>query len=151
MAEQPSSGERALLRLEPGIPGTATLTVRISPPFADELIDLLNSHGLSYSEVFEASYGHGLAIYAIYGVGAVSALGGFGGLAKVLVALFHRHDGKRFTAVIGDDEYSAEGTSLKDAERWIERALAKRAELDSQRAELRKRLEDGGGRTDQTK
>lgn len=99
----------------------------------------------------EATIAGKLAIYAIYGVGAVSALGGFGGLAKVLVALFHRHDGKRFTAVIGDDEYSAEGTSLKDAERWIEQALAKRAELDSQRAELRKRLEDGGERTDQTK
>jgi hypothetical protein len=136
MAEQPSSDERAIMRLEPGIPGENTLTVRISPAYSAEFVDLLDDHDLSHSEVFEASYSDGLSIYLVYAVGGLVALGGFGGLAKVLVALFHRRDGKRFTAVIDGDVYSAEGTSLREAERWIEWTLAKKAQIDSQWAEL---------------
>jgi hypothetical protein len=61
MAEQSSSDDRATLRLEPGIPGENTLTVRISPACAAEFVDLLDSHDLSHSEVFEASYSDGLS------------------------------------------------------------------------------------------
>jgi hypothetical protein len=148
MAEQSSSDDRATLRLEPGIPGENTLTVRISPACAAEFVDLLDSHDLSHSEVFEASYSDGLSIYLVYAVGGLVALGGFGGLAKVLVALFHRRDGKRFTAVIDGDVYSAEGTSLKEAERWIEQTLAKKAQLDSQWAQLRRRPNGEEGPSD---
>jgi hypothetical protein len=146
MSEQSSSDAQAILRIEPGIPGEDTLTVRITPAYAAEFVDLLDSHHLSHSEVFEASYTDGLSIYLVYGVGALVALGGFGGLAKVLVALFHRRDGKRFTAVVDGNVYSAESTSLKEAERWIEHTLAKKAELDNQWAELRKKqLGEGEG------
>jgi hypothetical protein len=113
--------------------------VRITPTHAAEFVDLLDSHDLTHSEVFEASYTDGLAIYLVYGVGALAALGGFSGLAKVLVAFSHRSDGKRFTAVVDGNVYSAEGTSIKEAERWIEQTLAKKAELDNQWAELRKK------------
>jgi hypothetical protein len=41
--------------------------------------------------------------------------------------------------------YSAEGVSRKEAERWVEQALAKQAELDRRRHELRKRPEDRQG------
>jgi hypothetical protein len=92
MAELSSSDAQAILRIEPGIPGEDTLTVRITPAYATEFVYLLDSHHLSHSEVFEASYTDGLSIYLVYGVGALVALGGFGGLAKVLVALFHRRD-----------------------------------------------------------
>ncbi len=103
---------------------------------------MLKSHGLRYSEIFEATWTSDLSIYAVYSVGALSALGGFSGLAKVLTAFFSRHDGKRFTVVINGEEYSTEGTSLKDAERWIELTLEKRAELEGRWAEMRKPLED---------
>jgi hypothetical protein len=44
--------------------------------------------------------------------------------------------------LIDGNEISTEGTSLKNAERWIELALEKQAELEG-RAEVRKQLEDG--------
>jgi hypothetical protein len=122
--------------------------VRITPAYAAEFIDLLDGHGLTHSEVFEATYTDGLAIYLVYAVSGLAALGGFAGLAKVLVALFRKDDGKRFTAVIDGNVYSAEGVSPQVAEQWIERTLAKQAELDRRWRELRKRSEDGEVPTD---
>lgn len=151
MADQPQrTEEQPVLRIEPdwpqpGWPDTHALKLSITPGWADHLVELLESHSLRYSKVVYASGGPGLAIYVVYPVLATTvALGGFKGLAAVLDALFHRHDGKRFHVVIGDDEYSAEGVSVDKAERFIKQVLDQRAGLDRQRAERRNQLQDGG-------
>jgi hypothetical protein len=126
MTETQDASEAPVLVLQEGMPGTDTLELRITPSHADELVALLNSHHLKHSEVFEFSAGSDLIIYA---VGGLSSLGGLTGLAKVLTAFFHQHDGKRLVFKVGDDEYSAEGCSLKQAERWVTRVLEQKAEL----------------------
>jgi hypothetical protein len=60
-----------------------------------------------------------------------------------------RHDGKRFRIVIGADEYSAEGVSVDDAERFIKQVLDQRADLDRQRSERRNQLPGSGQAGDQ--
>jgi len=144
MANAPDSDEPAFLALEPGPPGAAdSLELYISPSLVDDLLDLLDTHHLRRSQVVHASGEPGLAIYLVYSVGGFgAALGGFTGLAAVLTALFHRHDGKRFTVTTGGMEISVEGVSCKDAERWIQLAVDKQAEVKAQ-AEVRKQLEDG--------
>jgi len=78
----------------------------------------------------------------VYSVGGfAAAVGGFKGLAAVLTALFHRHDGKRFTVKTGGMEFSVEGISSQDAERWIQLAVDKQGEIKAQ-AEVRKQLGD---------
>ncbi len=131
--QSPGPVEPALVELVPDLPGTDSLTVRISRRYADDLVELLESHQLRYSKVVYASGGPNLAIYAVYSAaGALVGLGGFSGLAKVLTAFFNRHQGKRF--VVNGDEISAEGVSFKDAQHWIELVLEKQAELEARRA-----------------
>jgi hypothetical protein len=54
----------------------------------------------------------------------------------VLETFFHRNDAKRWYLQVGDQNYSAEGCSRKDGERWIKVALADRAELERRWAEV---------------
>jgi len=51
--------------------------------------------------------------------------------------------------VIGADEYSAEGVSVNDAERFIKQVLDQRADLDRQRSERRNQLPGSGQAGDQ--
>jgi hypothetical protein len=141
MADQPNSDGSLFLAFGPSPPGAAdSLELHLSPSLEADLLDLLDTHDLRRSQVIHASGGPGLAIYPVYSVGGfATALGRFKGLAAVLTALFHRHDSKRLTVKTAGLEFSVQGVSDKDAERWIQLAVD---QIKAQ-AEARKQLGDG--------
>jgi hypothetical protein len=95
----------------------------------------MNVQGMQYSRVLEFSAGSDLIVY---GLPAITAAGGFSGLAAVLVALFHKCDGKKWTFKAGGREFSAEGCSLEDAKSWIRATLEVQAEIDKRWEEIKK-------------
>ena len=111
--------------LDQGSQGDGALELRIPSASAAELEHLMTISSVRYGEIYELAAGTELITYGVYGLGA---LGGFTGLAKVLFAFFHQHDGKKWLCKIDGKEVSAEGCSLEDAQHWIKAVLEQRAE-----------------------
>jgi hypothetical protein len=87
---------------------------------SDELSDMLKDQGIENEGAvrFANSLSHAL-------VTGVSAVGGLAGIAAVLRAFLHRHNGKKIEVKISGEttEVSVSGFSLEDAERLVEKAL----------------------------
>jgi hypothetical protein len=86
----------------------------------DELSDMLRHQGLENDGAVR--FANSLTHVVVTGV---SAAGGLAGIAAVLRAFFHRHDGKKIEVKLAGEttRVSISGFSSEDAERLVEKAL----------------------------
>jgi hypothetical protein len=86
----------------------------------DELSDMLRGQGAENEGAVR--FANSLTHVVVTGV---SAAGGLAGIATVLRAFFHRHDGKKIEVKVAKEttQVNVSGFSLGDAERLVEKAL----------------------------
>lgn len=86
----------------------------------DELSDVLGDQGVENEGAVR--FANSLTHVVVAGV---SAVGGLAGIAAVLRAFFHRHDGKKIEVKVAGEttQVHVSGFSLEDMERLVEKAL----------------------------
>lgn len=93
--------------------------VFVSPFYADDLVEVLAAEGVEACPVvYAARGGSGDLLFQIIG-----AAGAAGSVAAALLAFFSRHKGKRFHLRFGDQEFTAEDCSPRQAQEWMRAAL----------------------------
>lgn len=118
--------------------GEDSLELHLSPKYADEILALLDEHGIVHDTdaAFSAGPADWIEVVRVLGP-AVGSAGGVAGLGAVLSAFVHRHDKKRFVFSRGGQPVEASGYSRKDLRILLEKLPAEQAELDE---ETRKRM-----------
>ncbi|WP_336640275.1 hypothetical protein [Microbacterium sp. USHLN272] len=114
------------LLISPGFHGHEELELSFPPEFSDELLELLDEHGIEHSSILKLSAGEDLWFESVRVLGAS---GGLGALASILHTFMHRHRGKKFT--MKDGEFGAEGYSVRDIEKLLELRKSEQADLDA--------------------
>lgn len=128
-------GDAVELYVTLGHAGDHDLNLRMSPEIVDQVLGLLDEHGIVHGGIIEMSAGTELYIEA------VRVLGGTGGLAllaSVIKTVVKRNEGKHFLIERGGETFEADGYS----EKAVERILQKRAEEQAARDQEWKRLLD---------
>lgn len=128
--------ELILLRVQLGHVGDDSLQLRFPPEYSDEMLALLDDEGISHNTALELSAGvvEWIEVVKVLGTTvAVSggALGGLHGLAKVMEAFAHRHDGKKVVVKHDDDEVELTGYSEKQLMNLLEPLPDKQTKLDA--------------------
>lgn len=119
-----------------GYPGDGTFNLRFPPEYEEEVLGLLDEHGIEHGTILEFSAETQLAIEAVT---VVSSAGGLAALASVYKTFAHRHDGKRIVLKRGDFEIEAAGFSQKKTEDFLHMMAAEQLDVDSR---WRKVVED---------
>jgi hypothetical protein len=109
-----------------GHAGDGDFNLRMSPEIVDEVLALLDEHGVGHGGIIEMSAGHDLYIEAVRVLGGA---GGLAALASVIKTVIGRNNGKRFLIERDGEKFEANGYS----EEAIERILKKRAEEQAAR------------------
>lgn len=112
-----------------GIPGHDSLTLRMTPEIADEVLALLDEHGLAHRLAMEFSAAPDLAAEAVRALGAA---GGLAALASVINTMIKRHDTKRFVLERGGEKIEVAGYSEKAVEQLLEKRAQEQAQLDEE-------------------
>lgn len=115
-----------------GYPGDNSFNLRFPPEYSEEVLSLLDINGIDHNTALEMSAGPAewIEVVQVLGVGA-SSVGGLAGLAAVIKAFVHRHNGKRFVLKRGEAEVEATGYSVKAIEQFLQKMQAEQAEVDS--------------------
>ena len=111
-----------------GHAGDDSFNLRFPPEYGEEILSLLDDNGIDHNTALEMSSGPEVWIEVVKVLGVT---GGLAGLASVLKAFFHRHDGKRFVLKLGGSEMEAAGYSKKETEQLLLKMQADQAELDA--------------------
>jgi hypothetical protein len=106
-----------MILMRPGRPGHDELRILVSRHASKEFRELLDAEGLYKGELLEESAS--LPPLSEFFV----AVGGLGGLAAVLTAFWHRHDGKSFTIAHEGKPIDIKGYSEDAALRMFKEAL----------------------------
>jgi hypothetical protein len=115
-----------------GFPGGDSFNLRFPPEYSEEILSLLDDNGVDHNTALEMSAGpdEWIEVVNVLGVG-VSSAGGLAGLAAVIKAFVHRHDGKRFVLKRGKYEIEAAGYSEKQIKQFLEKIQGEQAERDA--------------------
>jgi hypothetical protein len=95
-------------------------------PTGEELAEALRQDGHNVSVVFPAGGGASLALMIAGAAGAATAI------AKVLTAFFNKNQHRKITIRQGDNEFAAQGLSLRQLERLIKRAMGEPDDEDEE-------------------
>lgn len=114
-----------------GHPGDGSFNLRMSPSIADEVRALLDEHELAHGRIAEFSAGPELAVEAVYAL-AAGGTGGLALLARVIITVIKRHDGKHFLLERNGEKFEASGYSEKDIERFLEKRAEEQAHQDKE-------------------
>lgn len=108
-----------------------SLQLRFPPEYSDEILQLLDEQGIDHNTAAEFSAGptDWIEVVKVLGL-AASGAGGLHGLAKVITAFVHRHDGKRFVFKRGGEVIDATGYSQAAIESMLQKMPAEQAALD---------------------
>jgi hypothetical protein len=113
-----------------GIPGDESLNLRFPPEYEEEILSLLDEHGIDHNTALEMSAGPAEWIEVVKVLGVVGPAAGLYALATVISKFCHRNDGKELNLKV-DGEVTATGYSVKEIERLFKHLPAKQAELDA--------------------
>lgn len=114
-----------------GHPGDGSFNLRMSPSIADEVRALLDEHGVPHGRIAEFSSGPELVVEAVKVLGIVGGSAtGLRELARVIITVIKRHDGKR--VLIDGDKFEATGYSEKGIERLLEMRAEEQARQDKE-------------------
>lgn len=116
-----------------GHAGDNDFNLRMSPEIVDEVLGVLDDHGIVHGGIIEMSAGQELYIEAVRVLGGA---GGLASLASVIKTVMARNEGKRFLIERDGEKFEANGYS----EKAIERILKKRAEEQAMRDQEWKRV-----------
>lgn len=130
------SAEVIELYVELGFAGDESLKLRMTPKFADEVLALLDEHGIAHGRGAEFSAGTDLWIE---GVQVLGAAGGLAALATVINTFIRRHDGKKIVIERGGARIEAAGLSEKAVERFLEKRAEEQATRDVEWDEIVRR------------
>jgi hypothetical protein len=129
-----TADEHALIvKLEPGYPGDHQFTLRVTPQYEDELVELLRAQELYGGKILEHS--DPATLLAIISV-AVGAGGALTKLASILTAFIKRNEGKEIVLRSHTTEWRMKGYSRRDVERLIEVTANLQQQWDEQSAQL---------------
>lgn len=109
-----------------GHPHDEAFSLRLSPEYADEVIELLDAHGLSHSRVIEFSAGVDLLVLAIQ-AGTPAAL--ITSLTVVIKAFLTRHKDK--SVQLTRDGTIVKGYSRKEVQKVLEDVAKEQAKRDA--------------------
>lgn len=130
------TGEVVELYVTLGHAGDDDFNLRMSPEIVDEVLGLLDEHGIVHGGIIEMSAGQELYIEAVRVLGGA---GGLASLASVIKTAMKRNEGKHFLIERDGEKLEADGYSDKA----VERILKKRAEEQAARdLEWKRVLED---------
>jgi hypothetical protein len=122
------------LLLTPGPPQDDAFLLRFPVEYRDEILSLLDDHGLDHSTAMEMSAG---TVLAIESVQILAASGGLATLVAFYRAFVHRHDGKKVFIKDGDESVEVSGYSPKQLEQFMaDRAAEQTARNDGWRQML---------------
>lgn len=110
-----------------------SLQFRFPPEYSEELLALLDEHGIDHNTAAEFSAGpvEWIEVVKVLGDSAAGVGGGLAGLAAVISAFVHRHDKKKFRFERGGKDIEASAYSRKDLEKLLRGMPEKQAELDA--------------------
>lgn len=118
------------LLVTPGYTGDGAFHLRFPPEYRDEILTLLDDHGIDHGTVLEMSSNQDLAIEAVRVLGSARGLAALASFFKTFV---NRHQNKRFT--LKRDKFrfeiDASGYSAKQTEQFLQQAAAEQAEIDA--------------------
>lgn len=111
--------------------GDDSLQLRFPPEYSDEILTLLDEQSIDHNTAveFSAEPADWIEVVKVLGIAASSA-GGLHGLAKVITAFVHRHDGKQFVFTKGGETVDAKGYSQAAVETMLQQMPQQQAELD---------------------
>lgn len=115
-----------------GYLGDDSLQLRFPPEHSDEILKLLDEHGIDHNTAMEYSSDptDWIEVVKVLGIAAGSA-GGLHGLAKVTTAFVRRHDGKRFMFTKDGEPVDAKGYSQQTVEAMLRKMPQEQADLDA--------------------
>ncbi|MBF4632712.1 hypothetical protein ITJ42_15945 [Clavibacter michiganensis subsp. phaseoli] len=112
------------LLLTPGLPQDDSFLLRFPVEHRDEILSLMDEHGIDHGTVMEMSAGPQLAIESVQ---ILAAGGGITALVHLYRSFVHRHDGKKVIIKQGDDSIDVSGYSPKQLEQFITARAAEQA------------------------
>lgn len=120
------------LTISLGHVGDDSLQLRFPPEYSEEILSLLDEHGIQHNTAAEFSEGPSdwTEVIEVLAVGFTS-VGGLAGLAAVITAIAHRNDGKRLVIKKDGEEIEASGYSQRAVEEMLRDLPSKQAELDA--------------------
>jgi hypothetical protein len=130
--------ETIVIRITPSFyDDVDSLQLRFPPEYSDEILALLDEHGIAHNTgaEFHANPTDWIEILTGLG-GAGAASGGLLGVAAVIRAVAHRHDGRR--VVVKHDEVEVSGFSTKDTEQLLKDAAKQQKNLNAQWSKMKR-------------
>lgn len=126
-----------LITLGPTADGS--LILRFPPEYSDELLSLLDEHGIDHDTILEFSATADLWAEAVKVLGAA---GGAGALAALIRTFVQRHATKKFRLKRDGLEVEANGFSMSQVEKLIEKTAEEQAHRDEEWKRITEALRD---------
>lgn len=116
-----------------GHTGDGSLNLRMTPSIADEVRELLDEHDLEHGELLEFSSGPELAVEAVKVLSITGGgAGGLAALARVIITVIKRHDGKHFVLERDGEKFEASGYSEKAIGGLLDKRAQEQAHQDKE-------------------
>lgn len=122
------------LFVTPGHEGDDSLMLRFPDEFSEEVLALLDEHGIEHGRAMEFSDGAELWIETVKVLGSTGLLVT---LASVIKTLVQRNDQKSFKLTREGFEVQADGYPAKKVDKWLQQLSEQQAELDAREREYR--------------
>jgi hypothetical protein len=118
-----------------------TLSLSMSPSIVDEVLELLDEHGLKHGSVLLASADYNLWVETVRVIGGA---GGLAALASVIRTVIRRHDGKRVLIERPDGgKTELQGYSEESIERFLQKRVEGQKVRDTEMKRFFDDFDDG--------